>query len=152
MTPNLGNLVVELGRLFRFGITGIVSALTYMVLTFVIVETGLAKPIIATIVGYLAAAILSYFGHLYFSFQVEPDHRKFLWRFLVTALVTFALSIFVTWLITDILGGSYRISIAVVTVLLPLINFFCSRFWIFFPLSAKADNLQSDTVLARRPE
>jgi putative flippase GtrA len=57
----------------------------------------------------------------------------FVWRFLLIAIATFSINIGVTWLLTSVLGSSHRISIAVVTVLIPITNYLCNRFWVFHP-------------------
>ena len=152
MMPNGTQVATEFGRLVRFGVTGTVAALAYAELTFVLVETGLARPVAATIFGYFVAATISYLGHMYFSFRVEPDHRTFFWRFVAMAAIIFAMTILVTYLVTDILGGSYRISIAAVTVLIPTTNYICNRFWVFQPgVKVGRDTIHSHSGIARRP-
>jgi putative flippase GtrA len=125
--------VIEIGRLFRFGLTGIAATLAYAGSTIVLVKYGSLGPVSAAIVGYLVGAMVSYFGHLHFSFRVEPNHARFVWRFVLTAAITFPATIIVTYLITDVLHWSYQIAIAVVTLLNPAIGYFCFRFWVFFP-------------------
>lgn len=126
-------LSIEIFRILRFGIVGIAAAVCYALTTSLIVQTGMGSTIVATVVGHLAATGISYFGHLHFSFAVSPDHRIFLRRFLLIALAAIAINIGVTWLLTDRLGISYWFAIAAVTVLIPAVNYFCNRFWVFLP-------------------
>jgi putative flippase GtrA len=134
--------LTEAGRLARFGIIGALAGVVYAVVTFLIVAAGLGGPVAATIIGHLAAGFVSYFGHLHYSFAVEPDHRVFLWRFVVIAVVAFAANIGTTWLFTVALKLSYIYSIVVVMVLIPVVNYVCNRFWIFrsglAPLASEA--------------
>jgi len=132
-TFSIRHMAAEIGRIFRFGIVGVVATLVYAGVTALVVETGVGHPIVATVVGQLAAGFVSYFGHLRFSFAVNPDHQVFAWRFLVIAVITFAMNVGVTFLLTAIFGISYRISILVVTVLIPITNYLCNRFWVFHP-------------------
>jgi putative flippase GtrA len=67
-----------------------------------------------------------------FSFAVKTDHRSYLWRFLVIAALTFAMNAVVTYLL-DFLLVQNQISIAIVTTLIPLTNYFCNRFWVLSP-------------------
>ena len=124
---------IEVFRLVRFGLVGIVVAALYACITFLLVETGLCDPIAATIIGHLSAVGVSYWGHLHFSFAVAADHRTFLVRFLIVAAIAFAMNIGITWLLTEALGASPRIAIATVTLLLPAVNYLCNRFWVFLP-------------------
>jgi putative flippase GtrA len=123
----------ELFRLARFGIVGTAAALCYASTSFLIVWAGLSGSISATMVGQLAAALISYYGHLHFSFRVEPNHRKFVWRFLIVALTTFALNLLLTWSLTSILHAPYQVPIAVVTVVLPAASYLVNRLWVFHP-------------------
>ena len=124
-------LVTEGGRLVRFSAVGALAAAVYALTTFLVVALGLGQPLAATIIGHVGAGFVSYFGHLHYSFAVEPDHRVFLWRFVAIAVVALAVNITVTWLFTVVFKHSYISSIAVVTVLIPVVNYLSNRFWIF---------------------
>lgn len=128
---SLHALATEIAHLFRFGVTGAVATLTYAVITSALATWAAADPVTAAAVGYLVAGSISYFGHIHFSFRVEPDHRRFFWRFVLTALVTFPLTVGCTWLITVVFGYSIYASVATVTVLVPLTNYLCNRYWVF---------------------
>lgn len=148
MIPNATQLTIEFGRLVRFGLSGIFATLTYGGISSAIVETGLTRPVAAAVFGYLASATVSYYGHLYFSFRVAPDHRKFFWRFAVTSVITFPMAIVITYLITGVVGGPNGRAVAAVMVLIPLTNYFCNRFWVFLPgLTAKADNMNPNSKM-----
>ena len=130
---NLKSMSIELGRVLRFGVTGIVSALAYVVGTFCLIATGTAGPLTAAVIGYTGAAAISYFGHLYFSFRVDPDHRTFLWRFAAIVAVNFSMTMMITYIVTNVLAAPYHFSIAVVAVLIPATSYLCNRFWVFLP-------------------
>lgn len=125
--------LVEIGRIVRFGLVGVTATLVYAAASLFAVEILNLDPVSGSILGQLVAAGVSYFGHSMFSFGVKTDHRTYLWQFLVVALLTFAMNAVVTWLLTDLLMISHRISIAIVTVLIPLTNYLCNRFWVFTP-------------------
>jgi putative flippase GtrA len=123
--------LLEFGRLMRFGVVGVAATLVYAGATLLAVEVFGFSPVPASIFGQLVAMGVSYAGHSRFSFGVRTDHRAFGWRFLLIAVLTFTLNAVVTWLLTDVLRMSHRISVAIVTVLIPLVNYFCNRFWVF---------------------
>ena len=74
----------------------------------------------AAALGYLAAFLVSYFGHMYFSFAVPPDHRTHLWRFIVLTTAMFALSLALTWTVTGPLRQTNGVSVVVVMLVIPL--------------------------------
>jgi putative flippase GtrA len=126
-------LAPELGRFVRFGITGVIATLVYAAVTIILVERCSLGAIAAAIVGYLAPSGVSYLGHLHFSFSVRPDHRIYLWRFLIISTLLFIMNIATTWIVTGVLGYSARISAIIVSILIPVTNYFCNRFWVFLP-------------------
>lgn len=128
----ISDSIVELGRAVRFGFVGLLATLVYACATVLAVEALRLSPIPASIVGVATAAAVSYFGHALYSFSVKPS-RFYLWRFLLIAALTLGLNIGVTWLLTAVLGLSYRISVGVVMVLIPVTNYLCNRFWVFLP-------------------
>jgi putative flippase GtrA len=129
--PLLRASITEIARIARFGLIGTLSALAYAAVTSVLVRSGLAGPVPAAVIGYAMAGTISYLGHIYYSFGVEPDHRRFLWRFVLTVGVTLPMTIGCTWLITVMLGYPNYVSIVAVTILIPGTNYICNRFWVF---------------------
>ena len=126
-------VITEIGRLIRFGLTGMITTLVYVVTAFVIVEMGVAGPMVATIISYCIAAIFSYFAHLHYSFRVRPDHRIYLWRFSFTVAITFSMTVGFTWLITEFWLGPFYVALIVIIMILPAISYACSRFWVYLP-------------------
>ena len=123
----------EILRVARFGLVGVGATVCYAIVTFAIVWSGLGGSIVATIIGQGTSAFISYFGHLHFSFRVEPDHRAFLWRFVVVAVATFALNLLLTWGLISIFHEAYQVPIVAVAIALPIASYLLNRFWIFVP-------------------
>ena len=126
--PDLG---VEAGRILRFGLIGICATLVYALTAAMAIEILSISPIPASVLGQAVSAGVSYLGHSIFTFRVKTDHRAFLWRFMIIAGLTLAANVTVTWLLTDILELSHRVMIAVMSILIPAVNYVCNRFWVF---------------------
>ena len=126
-------LGIETGRIARFGIVGVCATIVYIGASITAVDAFGFTPVWASILGQCTSMLVSYLGHSIYSFQVESDHRTFLWRFLVIAAVTFAMNGAVTWALTGVLGLSHFLSISVVTIAIPVVNYLCNRFWVFLP-------------------
>lgn len=123
--------LVELGRLIRFGITGVVATFVYAAVTLALAEGSRTNAVTASIIGYFVSAGVSYYGHMRFSFGVGPDHKAYLWRFLAISALSLALNILVTWATTHLFGYSARVSVVLVSILVPATNYVCNRFWVF---------------------
>jgi putative flippase GtrA len=124
---------MEIFRLLRFGCVGLLAGAVYYSISVVIASSGISAPLAATIIGNITAAFVSYFGHLHFSFVVEPNHRRFLGRFLVTAAIGLCLNIFLTLLLLYQFQVPYVIVFAIVTVIVAATNYLTNRLWVFFP-------------------
>jgi putative flippase GtrA len=144
VVASLSGSLVEIGRFVRFGIVGIAAATVYAAASVSAVDIFYLNPVSGSVCGQLFATSVSYFGHSMFSFAVKTDHRRYLWRFLVIAALTYAMNAVVTYLLTDVLLISYLISIAIVAILIPLTNYLCNRFWVFKP------GLRNDAVTPDR--
>jgi putative flippase GtrA len=144
-----------MGRVIRFGLVGILATSVYAVATFVAVEFFYFTPVIGALLGQATSALVSYFGHAMYSFRVDLDHRTFLWRFFLIGIVTVGINVGTTWVLTEAIGFSYRIAIVVVTVLIPVTNYLCNRYWVFLPglaqspLPAKSDPQPSRREVGR---
>ena len=123
--------LVEFRRLLRFGTVGIIVTLVYSATTVIAVEVLHLDPIAATTFGQVVATGISYFGHSIFSFGVKTDHGTYLWRFGLIAASSYLSNVAITWLLTDFFQTSYRVSVAVVIILIPLTNYICNRYWVF---------------------
>jgi putative flippase GtrA len=126
-------MLVEVGRILRFGVVGISATLVYIAAAMFADEWLGFTAVAGAIVGQAASTAVSYFGHLHYSFRVKSDHRVFLWRFTLISLVVLVLNTGVSWTLTDVFGTSHRIAIAVLAVLIPITTYLCNRFWVFLP-------------------
>ncbi|MCP4305548.1 MAG: GtrA family protein [bacterium] len=127
------DLAIEALRVLRFGAVGLSSALVYAVVSGFLVGTGSLSLIPGTSVAYVASFLVSYFGHIHVSFRVEPNHRLMLLRFIALGMVSFVITLGATWCFDRVLGAPHYVSILVVIVLIPAINYVASRFWVFLP-------------------
>lgn len=123
----------EVGRLVRFGFVGVFITFLYPLMTLGVFWLGIANATAASVIGHLICAFFSYVGHAFFSFGVTGDHRLFVKRFIVVGALSLVANIFVTWELTARFGLSSIVPVVVVTILIPGVNFLCSRFWIFEP-------------------
>jgi putative flippase GtrA len=126
-------LAVETGRIVRFGIVGVCATMVYLGFSIAAVDILGLSVLLASIFGQCMSTAVSYLGHLKYSFQVEPDHRTFLWRFLIISAITFLMNAAATWVFAVIAGLSSSMSFLIVTILIPLTNYICNRFWVFLP-------------------
>jgi putative flippase GtrA len=121
----------ELQRIGRFGLVGVAATLVYAASFALSVKELGVSAVIGTTIGYLLSTIISYFGHQGFSFAVSADHADYLPRFAVLSVSSYGINVGMVAVIVDILQFPYQVAVAVLTVLIPIINYFLNRFWVF---------------------
>jgi putative flippase GtrA len=124
-------VVGEVARVARFGLVGVVSTAVYFLLSVAMVELASLRPMGASVIGQIGAGIVSYLGHVIYSFRVRRDHRRHGWRFVVIAAATFGLNVLLIWLLTEVAQLPYWIAFASLVVMIPTINYIGNRFWVF---------------------
>jgi putative flippase GtrA len=124
---------IELGRIVRFVCIGLLTFFVYTAVTLSAIEYYGLSPVLGSLIGQLASVAVSYFGHFAYSFKAEPYHDIFIWRFGLTMIVLFGVNIGATWIFTEMMHLRPRISIGILTILIPLISYFLNRFWVFAP-------------------
>ena len=118
-----------LGRLIRFGIAGGCVSLLHIVVAVSLVESGMAGAAMANGTAFTIAALTSFLINARFTFHANLASTAFL-RFMLITLVCGALSVGLAYFVESA-GLDYRIGIAVVAAVVPLISFLLHNFWTF---------------------
>ncbi len=125
------NLKGTLVRLFRFGVVGVAATLTHGAILWALVESVRMRPSIATVIGFLVAFNVSYFGHYYFTFRSNEPHRRALPVFAVTASMGAVLNWLIFVIANDILSWNYWVAFAIAIGLVPIFVFIVSKRFAF---------------------
>lgn len=120
-----------LGQLTRFAGVGLFATLTHVTVAFAI-RYGLGWDVqAANLAGFIVAVMLSYFGHAQVTFRSTGNHQWQMPRFGLVAGFGLLLSSGITFVICDLLGGSFALAMAIVAMAVPGSTFLGSRFWVF---------------------
>lgn len=125
--------VAPLRKLIRYGIVGVMGAITHMSTLFALVELGLARPIPATVAGFVLALLTSYLLNRYWTFQHQGAHLPSMAKYCVVSVFGLLLNMGIITLCTDVLGWWYGWGGAIAVVVVAANNFFLNNFWTFAP-------------------
>lgn len=120
------------GQLFRFALVGGIATLVHYLVALALVGAIGVYP--ANLGGYAAAVGVSYFGHLRFTFRVDPagaSHGRRVLRFVVVSLSGLLFSQAVLALGHAGVGLSPPLALAVAVVAVPVFTFIAQRTWVF---------------------
>ncbi|MCK1403227.1 GtrA family protein [Bradyrhizobium sp. 4] len=115
----------------RFGLTGATTALVYFVLTNAFVLSSVMTPVVSSVCAYVVSVAISYLMQSRFTFRVDGDSLDQVARFVVMSLVGLVVSWGVMALTVDLLHWPYLIGAIGVCVIIPVLNFFLTRGWVF---------------------
>lgn len=121
----------EFWRVVRFLIVGGTATGVYIAVAMVVVEFGHFSPVLGAVIGYCASFLVSYVGHLRFTFAVSGRYRDYVLKATVSSLASFFISTFAMWLATKMLMIDYRVALVAIAIIIPICNYLINRFWVF---------------------
>lgn len=120
-----------LSRLVRFGMTGIGVTALHVVVAASLVELSHAGPAAANGIAFIAAALVSFLVNARFTFRAQAAGGPLV-RFLLVTGLCGALSAAIA-AVAEAQGLDYRIGIAAVVAIVPVLSFLLHNFWTFRP-------------------
>ncbi|MBU1377243.1 MAG: GtrA family protein [Alphaproteobacteria bacterium] len=131
-TAPLGGLAKSAPRqLLVFAVVGGLATVTHFVLALLANTQFGAPPLVANVVGYVGAVMISYVGNARFTFQRRVLDRAQFVRFGVVSLAGLALGQAITYLATQALHLPFQLTLMVVVASVPVFTFVTSRLWAF---------------------
>lgn len=127
----------QVEQVLRFAVVGIGATLLYAFLALQLTSGG-GDPAIASATAYALAAIFSYTGHKFFTFVSGGAHRIEIPRFVIVTLSGLALSYLLPTLVVGVLGWPVSFTVALICVVVPFVNYFVLRLWVFSSSSGRA--------------
>lgn len=117
-------------QVIRFLFVGIISALVYLIVTNSIIFYRLLPTIPASILGYLLAVFVSYYGQKNYTFNCSDNKNQFITRFIVLSIFGIVVnSAIIHFLI--IIKINEHISTFLSAIAVATINYFALKMWVF---------------------
>ncbi len=120
-----------IGQAFRFATVGILSTLAHVAVGLALAEAVGLPAFWANFAAFGGAVLVSYFGNLAWTFGLGDERLARLPRFLVIAAAGLLFNQMIVFAAVDLLGWSYRLALAAVVLVVPLLTFIMSRRWVF---------------------
>lgn len=116
----------------RFGIVGVVAALTHYILVILLFEQVHLALASANLIAFSLAFWVSYFGHRQFTFQAQTlAHRQTLPKFMLVAMLGFAFNESILLLSHHYLSISLSILVVFAIFITAIFSFVLNRFFAF---------------------
>lgn len=129
-----------LGRLFalpvlrkvsRFAFIGALSGLIYLGVMQVAIVAFAAPAAIASVIGYVSALPLNFFGQRRFAFDSSDHWRSDLVRYLVLVGLSLVASYVIVWLVSSYFGLPAFVGGIATILFIPVLTYVCMDLWVF---------------------
>ena len=133
-------------QMLRFGMVGVLATFVHLVIGFLLIHSNW-EPLIANMLAFAVAFLVSFAGHLGFSFSDQDvSSSDALWKFAVVALVGFGCNETLLAVLMSFGFLSDTIALCVSTACAAILTFILSRTWAF-----RASRATCADALAFRP-
>ena len=88
---------------------------------------------VATAVGVTASSFVSYVGHRYLTFRAQGSHFVHIRRFLIQIAAGYAINASLTYLFNEVVRLPVFTTAAIISVVIPVVNFIIYQFYTFRP-------------------
>ena len=118
-------------QMIRFALIGIMAMLVHWYTVISLVPIGF-YPLVANILAFFVAFLVSYTGHSYWTFLAFPPiHKYCLPRFFVVAVGSFIINEILYFLLLHYTELNYRMALIVVLGSVSILTFTFSKLWAF---------------------
>lgn len=118
-------------RLGRYGLSGISSLLTHLLVLIIMVEAAGWTSVSASTLGFIASIVVSFTLQHRWVFEHDHPVRRTLPRFLIVTLVGMGLNALIMAVGTGALSAPYLLAQAVAFAAIPISNYLLNRRWTF---------------------
>lgn len=121
----------EARRLARYVLAGGLAAMTHLATMAALVESGILRPVVASVAGFAAGLVVSYTLQRRWVFAHGGRHRQLLPRFLTVLAIALGLNTVIVHLGTEVLTVHYAAVQLVAFGVIPVSNYLLNSRWTF---------------------
>lgn len=126
---------------------GILATAVHVAVAYFTGTFGDFPPQLANLFGFLVAFMVSYFGHLHYTFQPQASSDRYFRRFLILSGLSFLTSSSVVFFLTHTVGLNFVWAMVGVAVIVPGVSFLAAKFWAFTEAVPDEDDPYGSFVL-----
>jgi len=118
-------------RFVRYCVVGVIGTIVHFATTIALVEIGRLDPVVASVIGFVAALLVSFVLNRQWTFASQAAVSTSLARYVAVSVFGFLLNIAIMAAVTKWLNLSYLIGLALVVLIIPAVNFTLNARWTF---------------------
>ncbi|MBO2944778.1 GtrA family protein [Paenibacillus sp. F411] len=132
------NLLLKLSRsqnvLFNFiqyGIVGAIGTLVHTVILAACVEYLNLSPVLSTVIGFVFSLVISYKLNSIWTFKNRGEGVNRFLKYTITCSYGLLVNILIMYMMVNVLHYSYMLGQLIAVMVVPIINYSLSRYWVF---------------------
>jgi len=125
--------VKKYAKLLWFACIGGAATVAYALLAYVMTKSWGWQPVLASAIAYSLCALGSFLGHKFLTFKSSAPASQEAHRFVLTTAIGYALALAVPFFVTQTWLFDARISIVMVCILSPTLNYILLNYFVFKP-------------------
>ena len=118
-------------QVIKFMIVGTLAATCHIFVMAVSVEKLLFPPLMANIIAFLIAFVISFAGHKKWTFKGCTHYNTLSIKFFTVAFCTLLLSEFIIYLLYNVWHYHYILATIAALIIVPPVTFALSKLWVF---------------------
>ncbi len=118
--------------MFRYGVVGVMASLVHWLVSYWVFKTFQTPYLVAHSIGFFSGLLPAYFGHYFFSFKDNRQHKQLFPKFFLVSFLAFFIHEAGAFFLVDKFKLDYSsIVLPVLVILVPVFTFLLNRFWVF---------------------
>jgi putative flippase GtrA len=117
--------------LSRFSLVGVLATLMYAAVANALIYSTTISPPRASLLAYLAGAVVSFFGQRSLTFNRTSDFRRHLFRYLILLVAGSTFCYLAVWFCTVQLALTASIATLLTAIAYPVLSFAIMSLWVF---------------------
>jgi putative flippase GtrA len=117
--------------MLKYGIVGLVGTFIHFAVLILLVELFSFQPVLSSALGFIIVVVASYYLNKKWTFKSNERTFPEFMRYLITSVSGLIMNIAIMYLAIDIIGLDYFIGQLLVTIVIPITNYFLNHYWTF---------------------
>lgn len=124
----------------RFVVVGLSATLIYAIVAWLLTHFTNWRTALCSLIAFFISGAFSYLGHRLFTFRSRDSVARTAGRFAGVNLLAYCVAGAIPWVVSDIFGFAAIISIALVCIVIPVMNFALLNLFVFKSSSVKTQD------------
>lgn len=116
----------------RYSVVGLITALLYLLLNFAFLNLAGLNLTASSLFSHLIVAFVAFYVNHAWTFMAQGKRREYIFKYFTVVGISLCINAAIVMAAQSLSSTYSGIAIFVVFLMIPLINFFCHKYWTFF--------------------